>query len=374
MSQLMDDHILEKFIQEYIASQPQENILFIWHGGETLLRKISFYRRALELQAKYASGHKIENCIQTNGTMLNEEWCKFFRDNRFLVGISIDGPGRFHDEYRRDKLGNPTFLRVLRGINLLNRYGVEWNAMAVVNDINSKHPLEFYRFFRDKLGCRFLQFTPIVERLDNNRLSSPLDREGEIAPFPIAPQQWGEFLCSIFDEWVKRDVGEMFVQIFDATLANWVGVTPGVCTLAPRCGYSPVIEHNGDIYSCDHYVFPSHKVGNLLDNSFNFKSLLNSQIRFGTKKTVNLPSKCRQCRFLFACNGECPKNRIIKTDDGESGLNYLCDGYYRYFLHVSPYMDYMKNEYLNGRPPSNVMQWDANTFFLRGNDVANLNQ
>lgn len=353
LTQYMSDELLETFIKKYIDSQPQENILFIWHGGETLLRKRSFYERALELQAKYADGHKIDNCIQTNGTLLTDDWCRFFHDNNFLVGVSIDGPGRFHDEYRRDRSDHPTFLKVLRGIQLLNKHDVEWNAMAVVNDYNSNHPLEFYRFFRDKLGCRFLQFAPIVERLNGAQLVSSDSANGKLAPFSVDPETWGNFLCDIFDEWVHNDVGDMFVQIFDATLANWVGVTPGVCSLAPTCGTSPVIEHNGDIYVCDHFVFPEYRVGNI--NSINLHSLLNRQIDFGNKKRSTLPTKCLECKYLFACNGECPKNRIISTQTEDHRLNYLCKGYYHFFNHVAPYMELMKEEYLNSRPPSNIM-------------------
>ncbi|MCM1138816.1 MAG: anaerobic sulfatase-maturation protein [Duncaniella sp.] len=353
LSQYMSEEVLETFIRKYIASQPQENILFIWHGGETLLRKRSFYEHALELQAKYAEGHKIDNCIQTNGLLLTDDWCRFFHDNNFLVGVSIDGPGRFHDEYRRDKFAHPTFLKVLKGIQLLNKHDVEWNAMAVVNDYNSHHPMEFYRFFRDKLGCRFLQFAPIVERFHGQEFASPDIVEGSLAPFSVEPERWGNFLCEIFDEWVRHDVGEMFVQIFDATLANWVGVTPAVCTLAPKCGTSPVIEHNGNIYMCDHFVYPDYLIGNVTD--IEYTKLLSRQIEFGNKKRTTLPHKCLECKYLFACNGECPKNRIIQTETEGHRLNYLCDGYFKFFQHVAPYMEIMKEEYLNGRPPSNIM-------------------
>ncbi|MCM1521778.1 MAG: anaerobic sulfatase-maturation protein [Muribaculaceae bacterium] len=352
-TQYMSDELLETFIRKYISSQPQEDILFIWHGGETLLRKRSFYERVLELQAKHAGGHRIDNCIQTNGVLLTDDWCRFFHDNNFLVGVSIDGPGRFHDEYRRDRYDRPTFLKVLKGIHLLNKHEVEWNAMAVVNDYNSHHPLEFYRFFRDALGCRFLQFAPIVERLNGSQLLSSDATKGELASFSVDAETWGSFLCKIFDEWVRHDVGEMFVQIFDATLANWVGVTPGVCSLAPRCGSSPVIEHNGDIYVCDHFVFPEYRVGNV--NDIDYHRLLNRQIDFGNRKRSTLPRKCRECKYLFACNGECPKNRIIPTDTDGCRLNYLCEGYYHFFDHAAPYMEIMKQEYLSSRPPSNII-------------------
>ena len=223
---VMSDELLEKFIKEYIQSQTMPQVLFTWHGGETLMRPLVFYKKALELQKKYAGGRTIDNCIQTNGTLLTDEWCEFFRENNFLVGISIDGPQEFHDEYRKNKMGQPSFYKVMKGINLLKKHGVEWNAMAVVNDYNADYPLDFYRFFRDELDCHYIQFTPIVERLSNRadglRLSSLKQKDGELASFSITPEQWGNFLCTIFDEWVLNDVGNYYIQLFDSTLANWV--------------------------------------------------------------------------------------------------------------------------------------------------------
>ena len=253
---VMSDELLEKFIKEYIQSQTMPQVLFTWHGGETLMRPLVFYKKALELQKKYAGGRTIDNCIQTNGTLLTDEWCEFFRENNFLVGISIDGPQEFHDEYRKNKMGQPSFYKVMKGINLLKKHGVEWNAMAVVNDYNADYPLDFYRFFRDELDCHYIQFTPIVERLssraDGLRLSSLKQKDGELAPFSITPEQWGNFLCTIFDEWVLNDVGNYYIQLFDSTLANWVGQQPGVCSLAKYCGHAAVMEFNGDVYACDH--------------------------------------------------------------------------------------------------------------------------
>ncbi|NLB78983.1 MAG: anaerobic sulfatase-maturation protein, partial [Clostridiaceae bacterium] len=234
-NQLMSEELLERFIQQYIESQTMPQIMFTWHGGETLMRPLSFYKKAVELQKRYAGGRQIDNSIQTNGTLLNDEWCTFFRENNFLVGISIDGPQDFHDEYRRDKMGRPSFLRVMKGIQLLQKHGVEYNCMAVVNDYNVDYPLEFYRFFKE-IGCQFLQFTPIVERLRKNNATMKLataqekEEEVELAPFTVDAEKWGDFLCAIFDEWVKQDVGKIFIQIFDSTLANWVGEQPGVCT------------------------------------------------------------------------------------------------------------------------------------------------
>lgn len=357
---LMSNEILERFIEQYIGSQTMQQVLFTWHGGETLLRPVSFYEKALRLQRKYARGRTIDNCIQTNGTLLTDEWCRFFKRNNFLVGVSIDGPREFHDTYRRTRNGKPSFDGVMRGIELLNKHGVEWNALAVVNNLNADHPLEFYRFFKE-IGCRFIQFTPIVERrlahADGRLLASPSEGDERIPmePFSVTPEQWGRFLCTLFDEWVREDVGEYFVQLFDSTLANWMGVPPGVCSLAPTCGHAGALEHNGDLYSCDHFVFPEYKIGNIREQSLTEMMYSKRQQSFGAAKRTGLPSQCRDCRFLFACNGECPKNRFCHTEKGEPGLNYLCRGYHEFFTHAAPYFDFMKRELQAERAPANVM-------------------
>lgn len=353
----MSDALLEKFIRDYIGAHTRREVLFTWHGGEALLRPVSFYRRVVELQHQYADGHVIDNCIQTNGTLLNEEWCRFFKKNAWLVGISIDGPEEFHNEFRRMKNGSASWKNVMRGIHLLNRHGVKWNAMAVVNDFNADYPLEFYRFFRD-IGCRYLQFTPIVERLlphtDGRQLAASNEADGTLADFSVAPEQWGHFLCTIFDEWVRNDVGTVFVQLFDATLANWVGVTPGLCTMARTCGHAAAMEWNGDVYSCDHFVFPEYRLGNILTDSILDMMLSERQTHFGNAKQ-NLPKVCRACQWRDICNGECPKNRFCTTPDGERGWNYLCKGYRKFFEHVAPYMDYMKQCLDRQEPPALVM-------------------
>ena len=356
---IMTDQILEKFIKEYMECQTMQEVLFTWHGGETLMRPISFYKKALELQRKYAGGRQIDNCIQTNGTLLNDEWCQFFKENNFLVGVSIDGPQEFHDEYRRNRQGLPSFYKVMKGIELLKKHRVEYNAMAVVNDYNVDYPLEFYNFFKE-IECRFIQFSPIVERIiprkDGRYLASPMDASDvPLADFSVSPEQWGNFLCTIFDEWVRNDVGKYFVQIFDATLANWVGVQPGVCSMAKTCGHAGVMEYNGDVYSCDHFVFPEYKLGNIRTKTLIEMMFCDRQQKFGNDKYDKLPRQCRNCKYLFACNGECPKNRFATTADGESGLNYLCSGYRKFFEHVAPYMDFMANELKNQRPAANVM-------------------
>ena len=357
---LMSDEMLEQFTREYIEAQTMSQVLFTWHGGEPLLRSIDFYRKALSLQQKYAGGRCIDNVIQTNGTLLTDEWCEFFAQNHWLVGISIDGPQPDHDHYRLTAAGKPSWKKVMQGIKLLKKHGVEWNAMAVVNAYNANHPLEFYRFFKEN-GCQFLQFTPIVERLtrheDGRTLASLADKdEISLSEASVAPEQWGYFLCAIFDEWVRKDVGKIFVEIFDCTLANWMGISPGICAYSKECGHAGVMEHNGDVYSCDHFVFPEYKLGNIRDHSLIDMLYGEQQQEFSRLKHSSLPRQCKECDMEFACHGECPKNRFMKDKYGDSGLNYLCPGYYHYYQHVAPYMDYMKQELMSQRPPSNIMK------------------
>ena len=357
---LMSDEMLEQFTREYIEAQTMNQVLFTWHGGEPLLRSIDFYRKALSLQQKYAGGRRIDNVIQTNGTLLTDEWCEFFAQNHWLVGISIDGPQPDHDHYRLTAAGKPSWKKVMQGIKLLKKHGVEWNAMAVVNAYNANHPLEFYRFFKEN-GCQFLQFTPIVERLtrheDGRTLASLADKdEISLSKASVAPEQWGYFLCAIFDEWVRKDVGKIFVEIFDCTLANWMGISPGICAYSKECGHAGVMEHNGDVYSCDHFVFPEYKLGNIRDHSLIDMLYGEQQQEFSRLKHSSLPRQCKECDMEFACHGECPKNRFMKDKYGDSGLNYLCPGYYHYYQHVAPYMDYMKQELMSQRPPSNIMK------------------
>lgn len=360
----MDERTLENFIRQYIETQTQPEVLFAWHGGEPLMRPMSFYQRAMELQRQYARGHVISNCLQTNGTMLTDEWCEFFRENNWLIGISIDGPQEFHDEYRRSQGNQPSFYKVMKGIRLLQKHGVEWNAMGVVNDFNADYPLETYHFYKE-IGCQFIQFAPIIERIltheDGRHLASIADKaKGELADFSVSPKQYAHFCCTIFDEWVLNDVGKIFIQLFDSTLARWIGQQPGVCSMAETCGHASVIEHNGDVYSCDHFVFPEYLLGNINRDTITSMMYSQRQTAFGKAKRERLPGQCRSCQWLFACNGGCPKDRFRQSDEGEDGLNYLCGGYQQYFSHVAPYMDFMKNELLNQRPPANVMAWARN--------------
>lgn len=357
---MMTEELLEQFTREYIEAQSMSQVLFTWHGGEPLMRPLSFYKKALELQRKYAGGRRIDNVIQTNGTLLTDEWCEFLTENHWLVGISIDGPQEFHDEYRRTQTGRPSWLKTMNGIKLLNKHGVEWNAMAVVNDFNADYPLDFYHFFRDN-GCTYLQVTPIVERIvrhaDGRHLADINDPEdAPLADFSVTPEQWGHFLCTIFDEWVRRDVGQFYVETFDCILANWVGQAPGICVYARECGHAGVMEHNGDVYSCDHFVFPEYKLGNIRSKSIAEMLYGEQQRQFSQLKHASLPRQCRECKFEFACHGECPKNRFVRDKYGEPGLNYLCRGYHSFLEHVAPYMDYMKRELDNQRPPANIME------------------
>ena len=335
----LSEELLEIFIQQYLEAQTMPQVLFTWHGGEPLLRPLSFYQRALALQQRYARGRQIDNCIQTNGTLLTDEWCEFLRENRFLVGISIDGPQTYHDAYRCQ-----SFEKVMRGIQLLQQHHVEWNAMATVNHLNADHPVEFYRFFKD-IGCQYLQFTPVVER----------DSREQITDTSVTPEQWGRFLCGVYDEWKQKDIGRIFVQLFDATLANWVGEPPGICSMSPYCGRAAAMEANGDVYSCDHFVFPEYRLGNIRQQSLTAMLYGERQQQFGRNKSAALPRQCRECRFRFACHGECPKNRFLKDKYGEPGLNYLCAGYQQFFAHVAADMDFMKAELDAGRSPANLM-------------------
>lgn len=383
-STMMSDRVLEAYVKAYIEAQPTDRVMFTWHGGEPLLRSRAFYERALELQRRYAGGRHIDNSLQTNGTLLTDDWCAFFRDNGFLIGLSIDGPSAVHDRYRLTAKGEPTSDRVLRAIEMLDRHRVEWNAMAVVNDVNSRDPLGFYTFFRDTLGCRYLQFAPIVERLDQSgRQLAPYEQGGTIAPYSVESVEWGRFLNTIFDTWVRQDVGSMFVQVFDSTLASWVGVPPGTCVFGETCGHSPVMEHNGDLYTCDHFAYPGHKLGNILETPLISMTMSHRLRTFGAYKRDALPSRCRGCDYLHLCHGECPKNRIISTGEpldppiAEPGksfdpdrrpdtpatrprermLNYLCEGYHVFFDHTAPYMRYMADLYHRGLPPSGIMDY-----------------
>ncbi|MDR1864958.1 MAG: anaerobic sulfatase-maturation protein [Bacteroidales bacterium] len=359
----MNDAILEKFIREYIASQNVPVIQFVWHGGEPTMLGMEYFRKILDLQGKYHRGKTIENVLQTNGTLLNDEWCSFFAHNGFLIGISLDGPEHVHNRYRLTKSGKPTFGEVMRGVSLLVKHKVEFNTLSVVNDYNAQYPLETYRFLKSA-GSRYMQFTPVVERIADDLpagslhlLSGGDGKPGALTPWSVKAKDYGNFLCGIFDDWVLNDVGERYVPTFDSILANWVGSMTSICVHAETCGHAGAIEHNGDVYACDHYVFPDYRLGNIHTDSLVSMMYSPRQLAFGQAKRESLPQYCRDCAYLFACNGECPKNRIISTPSGEAGLNYLCEGLRHFYRHAAPYMDFMAEELANERPPANVMAW-----------------
>ena len=359
----MPDPVLESYISQFIASQDSPVISFAWQGGEPTLLGVDFFRKVVALQNKYANGKKIENAFQTNGVLLDDRWGEFLAGNQFLIGISIDGPAELHDFYRVDKGGAPTFDRVMRGLRFLKKHQVEFNVLTVVNRRNSQHPLRVYQFLKG-IGAQFMQFIPIVERIakaanpDGLVLISPRDpHTAEVSEWSVDSRQYGVFLSTIFDEWVRKDVGNYFVQIFDVALESWLGMEPSLCVFRPTCGSAMALEHNGDLYSCDHYVYPENKLGNIMEQPL--QALVNSaqQRSFGLDKRDSLPRYCRECDVRFACYGECPKHRFISTPDGEPGLNYLSAGYKLFFRHIDPYMKFMANELRHQRPPANVMAW-----------------
>jgi uncharacterized protein len=382
----MSDAMLAEYIRQYIHSQPAAEINFAWQGGEPTLLGVDFFRKTVTLQQQFADGKTIFNAVQTNGTLLDDEWCEFLVQNKFLVGLSVDGPAELHDKYRVDKRQQPTFAAVMRGLGLLQKHGVDFNTLTVVNRANSQSPLEVYHFLKS-IGSQFIQFIPLVERAAPAEMKTagfdfaapPLPgrsaglRPGTKrdahqhagsetgAPLPVMPwsveaERYGNFLCAIFDEWVRHDVGKTFVQLFDVALGNWMGLGSSLCVFAEKCGAALAIEHNGDIYSCDHYVYPRHKLGNVMNQSLG--AMVNSpqQIKFGDDKSDSLPKFCRECEVRFACNGECPKHRFIQTPDGEDGLNYLCAAYKMFFNHIDPHMKTMARLLQNDEAPARIME------------------
>lgn len=360
----MPDQLIERFIREFIAAQSGSWIRFDWHGGEPTLLDPDIFRKILRWQKKYAGSKQIANSLQTNGTLLTHEWCNFFRENGFLIGISLDGPDHIHDRYRWDAKGKPTFHKVMRGVELLQSHQVEFNTLSVVTDYSVQYPLEIYRFFK-KLGSHYMQFTPVVERVlpangrEGRKLASPKDIGNAVmAPWSVDPLFYGRFLSEIFDEWVLHDVGNYYVVNFDAVLAKWCNVAPPTCALADACGNGPVMEANGDIYICDHYVYPEYCLGNVRKHDLTSLLLSVRQLKFGKNKTAGLPKICRQCEYLPICAGECPKHRIVPTPDGM--VNYLCPGLKFLFAHTAPYMAFMKKQIENDLAPAEVMTWARN--------------
>jgi uncharacterized protein len=363
----MSDEVLETYIRDYIRGQRVPEISFAWQGGEPTLMGVGFFRKVVELQQKYADGKKISNALQTNGTLLNDEWCEFLARNNFLIGLSVDGPAKLHDAYRVDKRQQPTFDKVMRGLDFLKKHAVEFNTLTVVNRINSQHPLEVYEFLKE-IGSGFIQFIPLVERRADQHfnphgldLAMPpqiedIDPEDlPVTGWSVRSKDYGKFLVSIFERWVRRDVGKVFVQIFDVALGNWMGMGGGLCVFSEKCGTALALEHNGDLYSCDHFVYPEFKLGNILNNSLGDMVNSTQQRKFGSDKADSLPKYCKECEVRFACHGECPKHRFIRTPDGEEGLNYLCAAYKQFFNHADPYMKAMGWLLRNQRPAADIM-------------------
>lgn len=365
----MSEDMLETVIREYIDANDVPEVTFNWHGGEPLTLDLDFYRKALEFERKYAGDKKVFNTLQTNGTLINREWARFFRENDFLIGISLDGPRDIHDKYRRDKGGSPTFDRVMAGLELLKDEDVEFNTMSTVNKASEGRGLEVYQFLKS-VGSRFMQFMPVVEHVKypvnasgkgiksaRPHIVDPRAEGAQIAGWSVRDLAFGRFLCDIFDYWVCNDVGEYFVGQFDATLANWCGVMPGTCVFGQTCGGNSIIEHNGDLYPCDHFVYPNRLLGNIKEKSIREMMTSEEMVRFGIDKRTGLPVQCQKCRFLFACNGECPKHRFNKTEKGETGLNALCGGYKMFFSHVAPYMDRMRELLAMQQSPASIIPW-----------------
>lgn len=350
----MSNEILERFTEQYILSQKSPEVTFVWQGGEPTLLGTEFYERAVEYQKKYQKpGMQIRNVFQTNGLLLDKEWAEFFKQNKFLVGISLDGPQAMHDAYRVDKGGAPTQHKVRQKIEMLKEYGVDFNILCCVHKANVSHPVEVYRYLRDEVGAQFIQFIPIVER-DN---ASGFQEGYQVTRRSVSGRKYGDFLIQVFDEWIVSDVGKVFVQIFDVALAAWCGSNPGLCIFEKTCGNALALEHNGDLYSCDHYVEPRYWLGNIKDKELT--SLVSSpeQKQFGQAKLDTLPQYCKQCKVRFICNGECPKNRIRKSPDGEPGLNYLCEGYKAFFTHIDRPMRGMRELIRQNRAPAEIMGW-----------------
>ena len=365
----MSYEMLETTIREYIRANDEEEVTFNWHGGEPLVLGLDFYKKAVELERKYADGKKIFNTLQTNGTLINYDTAEFFRDNNFLIGVSIDGPKDIHDKFRKDKGGFPTFDKVIKGIGILQRCGVQFNTMSTINKASEGRGLETYQFLKH-IGSSFMQFMPVVEHVKypvdaagrslkkmRPYIVDPATDGAELARWSVSSVGFGKFMCDIFDYWVRNDVGRYFVNLFDATLANHCNVMPGTCVYAKVCGGNSIIEHNGDIYPCDHFVYPKYRLGNISEKSLREMMTSSEQIKFGLDKRGMLPSKCLRCKYEYLCHGECPKHRFNRTENGDTGLNALCSGYYMFYDHSLPYMLKMKELLEAQTSPALVMPW-----------------
>jgi len=360
---LMSDEVLRAYVTQNIRSEPGPEVLFTWQGGEPMLRGLEFYRQAVRYQRELSNGKVIRNALQTNGVLLDEEWCTFLREAGFTVGISLDGPREIHDAARVDKRGQPTFDAVMKGIALLKKFAIEFNVLVTVTDTVSRHPREVYDFLRSN-GLTHVQFNPVVERVAGARakatgltFSEPGESEAApVSPHSVAPAAYGEFLVAIFDEWVRKDVGSMFVMNFEWALASFMRLPSTICLFAQDCGKALIVEHSGDVYACDHFMYPQYRLGNIVDAPLPQLADSPQQRAFGQAKSAELPDYCRRCEVRFACHGECPKNRFMKTPDGQPGLNYLCPSYKRYFTHIAKYMNAMAKLISHGQPASLIME------------------
>jgi len=382
----MTDEVLATFIERYIVAQPTPVVEFVWQGGEPTLLGLDFFRRVVELQRPYAQVKTITNSLQTNGTLLDDAWCRFLKQHNFMVGISLDGPRAIHDRYRRDRQGRGSFDAVMRGLALLQQHGVAYNVMASVGRETARQPLEVYRFFKEQ-GVEFIQFTPVIERLPGASekqlglgLAGPaaLDREelnAAVTPWSVRPAEYGDFLIAIYEEWVRLDVGTIFVMNFEWALNAWIGNPSPVCIHARQCGRSLVIEHNGDLFTCDHYVYPHYRLGNILSDDLAAMVESSLQTGFGEHKEHALPRWCQECEVLLACQGGCPKHRFAQSHYGEPGLHYLCAGYNKFFRHIRKYLRVMTTLLAHGYPVSQVMEAVKGPLVINlGSGERNLNQ
>ncbi len=360
----MTEEVLEAYVRNYIASiRESDEVAFTWQGGEPTLMGLGFFRRAVALQKQHGEGRNISNSFQTNGILLDDDWCEFLHENGFLVGLSLDGPAEIHDAYRRTMTGEPSHAAVMRALKLLQDHNVEYNVLATVTRHSSKFPMQIYEFLRAS-GVRFMQFLPVVERLPDDadaesglRLGSPGDKDGEqeVTEWSVLPEEYGRFLTTIFDTWVKRDVGKTFVMNFEWALANFTENPGTVCHHQPTCGRSVIVEHNGDVYACDHYVYPQYLLGNLTAEPLAVMTDSERQEQFGRDKFATLPDRCRNCNVLKGCWGGCPKHRFIRTENEGRNLNYLCDGFRHFFSHIAPYLKVMATLVASGRPASDIV-------------------
>jgi uncharacterized protein len=359
----MSEAVLEAYISQVTKAQTSTQVSIAWQGGEPTLMGIDFYRRAIELQQIYGRPNMIrsqplvyENTMQTNGTLLNDEWCRFFKENNFLIGISLDGPAFLHDRFRRSKNGQPTFKQVMRGLRLLQKHRVEHNILVAVNNVNADYPLEVYRFLRDEVKADWIQFIPVIERLNPDGERSIIQDGAVVSDRSVKPAQFGNFLSAVFDEWVSNDVGSVFIQTFEAAIRNHLGLpSSGMCVFEKTCGLGLALEHNGDLYSCDHFVEPAYLLGNILETPLVEMVLSDRQKAFGLDKGDSLPSECQDCKVLFACRGECPKNRFLKTVTGEPNLNYLCEGWKNFFEQSFEQMSKIAFLLRSGRSAEEIM-------------------